>query len=88
MTQDLPIIATKAPLKIEVKAGKKYFWCSCGASSNQPFCDGKHRDFKDEAGQPIMRSVVYEADEDKAIYFCGCKHSKNGIFCDGSHNSL
>ena len=55
----------KAPYKTEVKAGKKYFWCSCGKSENQPFCDGKH---KDSGFEP----VIYEAAKDGEVYFCGC----------------
>lgn len=84
----LPKIAAKHPFKIDVEAGKKYFWCSCGASQNQPFCDGSHKAFKNADGTSIMKSVTYEADETKTIYFCGCKYSKNGIFCDGTHNNL
>lgn len=88
MTESLPIIATKAPFKVDVEAGKKYFWCSCGASQNQPFCDGAHKAFKNEDGTSKMKSVVFEATESKTIRFCGCKHSKIGAICDGSHNSL
>ena len=82
MTENnLPKIAAKSPFVIEVKAGSKYFWCSCGLSSKQPFCDGSHKG----SG---MKSVAFEANEDKMIYFCGCKQSKNGVFCDGSHKEL
>ena len=85
---DLPKVAAKGHFKISVEAGKKYFWCSCGASQNQPFCDGAHKAFKNEDGTSVMKSVMYEATESKIVYFCGCKHSKNGVLCDGSHNSL
>ena len=81
MSENLPKIAANQPYKIEVKAGQKYFWCSCGLSNKQPFCDGAHKG----SG---MKSVVFEASEDKEIYFCGCKQSKNGMFCDGSHSQL
>ena len=40
---DVPKIAQKAPYPIEVEAGKSYFWCACGESKNQPFCDGSHK---------------------------------------------
>lgn len=77
-------IAQTAPYKISVKKGTKYSWCSCGYSSKQPFCDGKHKEFA-----PEYKSVKWVADENKDIYFCGCKHAKNGsIFCDGSHSKL
>ena len=84
----LPKIVQKQPYKIDVEAGKKYSWCSCGLSKIQPFCDGAHKSYKNDDGSSIMKSVSYIADENKTVYFCGCKHSKNGIFCDGSHSSL
>lgn len=88
MKQELPIIAAKHPFKVEVKAGQKYSWCSCGASKKQPFCDGLHKNYRDENGDCIMKSVKYIAQKDEVIFFCGCKKSKNGIFCDGSHKYL
>ena len=88
MTTELPRIAAKHPIKVEVEAGKKYFWCSCGMSENQPFCDGTHKNYKNEDGTSKMKSVIYEATESKVIYFCGCKHNKAGVLCDGSHNKL
>jgi CDGSH-type Zn-finger protein len=71
----------KAPYKTEVKAGKRYFWCSCGKSANQPFCDGAHKDTDFEP-------MVYEAEKDGDVYFCGCKATGRGPMCDGSHNKL
>ena len=62
-----PEIAQKAPIAVDVEAGKKYFWCSCGKSESQPFCDGKH---KDSSFVPVQ----YEATEDATVYFCCCKH--------------
>ncbi len=88
MKETLPKIAAKNPFAIEVEAGKKYFWCSCGLSQSQPFCDGAHKAHKDENGVSLMKSVVYEASENKTVYFCGCKHSKNGVLCDASHKKL
>ena len=88
MIESLPKIAAKHPFLIEVTAGKKYFWCSCGASQSQPFCDGSHKQYKKEDESSIMKSVMFEATETKVISFCGCKHSKNGVFCDGTHSSL
>ena len=78
---DDPVIAQKAPIAADVEAGKKYFWCACGKSQAQPFCDGSH---KDTAFTPIQ----YEATEDATVYFCCCKHSKSAPMCDGSHKSL
>jgi len=76
-----PVIAQKSPYPVEVEAGKSYFWCSCGLSANQPFCDGSHK-----SGD--LRPVKFEATETKTVYFCGCKHSANPVLCDGSHHKL
>ena len=81
-------IAAKNSFPIAVEAGKKYFWCSCGASANQPFCDGAHKQFKNADGTSIMKSVVFEATETKTVYFCGCKHSKTFPLCDSTHKTL
>jgi CDGSH-type Zn-finger protein len=76
-----PKIAQKSPCAVEVEAGKSYFWCACGLSNTQPFCDGAHKgtDF---------RPVKFEATESKTEYFCACKHSKSPVLCDGSHTAL
>ena len=74
-------IAQKSPYGVEVTAGKTYYWCSCGQSKNQPFCDGSH---KGSAFTP----KAYEATETKTVYFCGCKQTKNGVLCDGAHKAL
>ncbi len=76
-----PQIAQKAPYPVDVTTGKKYFWCACGKSASQPFCDGSH---KDTAFTPVM----YQAEQDRTLYFCGCKHSAGAPLCDGSHNKL
>lgn len=76
-----PEIAQKSPYPVEVEAGKDYFWCACGRSKNQPFCDGSHK------GTGIS-FVKYSATESKTVYFCGCKHTKNKPLCDGSHSGL
>ncbi len=78
---ETPIIAQKAPFKVEVESGKSYFWCSCGKSAKQPFCDGSHKDTE-------MSPTKYVADKDGAVFFCGCKHSDKGALCDGSHSRL
>lgn len=78
---DVPVIAQKAPFPVEVEAGKTYFWCSCGKSTTQPFCNGAHKG----SG---MNPVKFTAEKSEKIFFCGCKHSDRGVRCDGSHNKL
>ena len=75
------VIAQKAPMPVEVEAGKTYFWCACGKSSKQPFCDGAHK------GSGIA-PVKFTADADKKLFFCGCKASAKAPFCDGTHKDL
>ena len=76
-----PVIAQKSPIPTPVEAGKSYYWCACGKSANQPFCDGSH------AGSEFT-PLKFEATETKTVYLCGCKHTKNPPFCDGTHKSL
>ncbi len=76
-----PTITQKGPYPVGVEAGESYFWCACGKSANQPFCDGSHK-----GGE--FTPVKFEAAESKTVYLCGCKHTANRPFCDGSHNRL
>ena len=76
-----PVIAQKAPYPVEVEAGKSYFWCACGKSAKQPFCDGAHKG----SG---MSPVKYEATKNAKVYFCGCKASLNKPLCDGTHGKI
>lgn len=76
-----PVIAQKSPFAVEVEAGKSYWWCSCGKSQTQPFCDGSHKGSE-------FNPKEYKADKTGIVYFCGCKHSANGVMCDGSHQKL
>ena len=74
-------VAGTEPCKMEIEQGKKYAYCTCGLSANQPFCDGQH---KGSGFSP----VVFEAEESKTVYFCQCKQNDGTPFCDGSHKSL
>ncbi len=76
-----PKMPQPAPYAVDVEAGKNYFWCSCGESSNQPFCDGSHKDTE-------FTPVKYTAEESKKVFFCGCKITGNVPLCDGSHNNM
>jgi len=78
---DTPVIAQKGPYPVEVEEGKSYFWCACGRSKNQPFCDGSHK-------VTDINPVKYTAEATKKVFFCGCKHSANTPLCDSSHNKL
>jgi CDGSH-type Zn-finger protein len=75
-----PDIVQKAPYTEELEPGS-YWWCACGKSKNQPFCDGSHKgtDF-----QPVK----FELTESTKVWLCGCKHSCGKPFCDGSHKKL
>jgi CDGSH-type Zn-finger protein len=76
-----PTIAQKLPYMVEVEAGKTYYWCACGQSKKQPFCDGSHK-------TTTMTPVAYVATETKKVAMCGCKHSKSKPLCDGTHKTL
>ena len=69
------------PLPITVKKNKVYFWCACGKSSNQPFCDGSHKNTK-------FSPVKLESSKLEEVFFCCCKNTKTPPFCDGSHLKL
>jgi CDGSH-type Zn-finger protein len=83
----LPIAAGVKPIAIDVKGGQEYYWCSCGASKTQPFCDGSHKALNKARGT-AYKSVKFVADKDSTVYFCACKRTTSGVTCDGSHNFL
>ena len=76
-----PVIADKAPIAVEVEAGKNYFWCACGKSKKQPFCDGSH---EGTSFQPVK----WTADASGRKFFCACKRTAGQPLCDGTHNTL
>jgi CDGSH-type Zn-finger protein len=76
-----PNIASRSPYAIEVEAGKSYFWCACGKSQKQPFCDGSHQ------GSAFVPKK-FEAAVSEVKWFCGCKQTASAPFCDGSHQRL
>jgi CDGSH-type Zn-finger protein len=75
-----PSIAQKAPFSEELQPGS-YWWCACGRSKTQPFCDGSHKDTG-------FAPVKFELTETTKVWLCGCKHSCKKPFCDGSHKTL
>jgi len=78
---DAPIIAAKEPKMVELEEGKDYFWCACGQSKNQPFCDGSHQGTS-------FTPLKFTANETKTAALCQCKQTANAPFCDGSHMKL
>ncbi len=75
-----PHIAQKEPYGIELEPGE-YWWCQCGQSANQPYCDGSHKNTEFEPVKITIKKV-------NKYWLCGCKHSANKPFCDGTHNRL
>ena len=78
---DKPQIAGRKPVKVELEAGESYFWCKCGKSANQPFCDGSHRGTS-------FTPLKFTAEESGDAFLCMCKQSDNAPFCDGTHARL
>ena len=76
-----PVRASDTPFAVAVEQGKDYWWCSCGQSKGQPFCDGSHK----AAG--AFSPVKFTAEVSSTVYFCGCKATRNPPLCDGSHKS-
>ncbi len=75
------VAAQNAPYMVSVEAGKKYFWCACGRSQEQPFCDGSHSGTE-------FTPLMYEAEDSKPLWFSGCKQTEKKPFCDGTHATL
>jgi len=76
-----PKIADRKPIKVELKKGEEQYWCACGLSKNQPYCDGSHR-------TTDITPKKFVAEESGDAYLCMCKHSKNAPYCDGTHAKL
>ena len=71
--------AGDGPIAVEVEKDKSYYWCTCGKSLKQPFCDGSHKGTK-------FTPLKYTADQSKKVFLCTCKLTNDPPMCDGSHN--
>lgn len=76
-----PKIAAKKPVAVELQKGETYYWCTCGRSQRQPFCDGSHRDTD-------FVPKEFRAKDSGTAYLCQCKHTNNPPYCDGTHAQL
>lgn len=76
-----PIVAQPKPYLVTLEGGRTYFWCACGRSATQPFCDGSHRG----TGIEPRKFVATRTEE---TLLCGCKHTGGSPFCDGAHTNL
>ena len=75
------VVAQKSPYGVDVEAGKDYWWCACGRSQSQPFCDGSHK------GTGFV-PAQYVAEKEETVWFCGCKSTGEVPMCDGSHKNV
>lgn len=76
-----PKIVQKAPYIVALEAEKTYYWCACGQSKNQPFCDGSHKGTE-------FSPLAYTPKKSGKYYMCGCKKTKTPPMCDGTHTTL
>ena len=80
--KEVPVtIASRKGFYYELKAGKRYLWCSCGRSKTQPFCDGSHKGTEFTPKQ-------FKVEAKGQYWLCACKHSANPPYCDGAHELL
>jgi CDGSH-type Zn-finger protein len=76
-----PVIASRSPIGVDVVAGRTYWWCTCGRSKRQPFCDGTHNPTQ-------FKPLKCVAKQNGQVWFCACKHTGTAPLCDGSHKGL
>ena len=76
-----PKIGGREPVLVELVAGETYWWCACGRSKNQPFCDGSHE-------TTAFTPIEWTPERDRRVLLCACKRTGNAPLCDGSHAKL
>ncbi len=74
-------IAANQPIAVKLNEGNEYWWCACGRSANQPFCDGSHQGTE-------IEPLGFKAEKTAEAWLCRCKQTKTPPYCDGSHNNL
>ena len=77
---DKPVVANNCPAKVHLKENQTYFFCSCGRSETQPFCNGAHKG-------TTLSPLPFKAEEEGDAFLCQCKQSANMPYCDGSHKT-
>lgn len=75
------VVVQKKSMKVPLEAGKVYYYCDCGRSRNQPFCDGSHEG-------TIFSPIAFTVDQSKVYSMCACKYTKKKPYCDGSHRRI
>ena len=81
MTQPSDSVKVFSPIEVTLEANRQYYWCACGLSKSQPFCDGSHKGTN-------FTPMAFSVNENKKAWLCTCKKSGNAPFCDGTHNKL
>jgi CDGSH iron-sulfur domain-containing protein 3 len=78
---DTPEIGGRQPIALDARVGETYWWCACGRSKNQPFCDGSH------AGTAFT-PIEWSSERERRVMLCACKRTGKAPLCDGSHAKL
>ena len=78
-----PIVRALTPLRLEVVEGKTYFWCACGRTTTEPWCDGSHK-------ATTIRPVKWVAPKSGTASICVCRATRRPgrVLCDGSHAAV
>ena len=81
MSKEIPIqtACSNTPCCVDLEEGKRYFWCTCGKSAKEPYCDGAHKGTE-------MKPLPFVADSTETVLLCRCKKTQNPPYCDGSHS--